>query len=395
MPKKIICILANSMPIDGPMSGGDRIWIECAKRWGSEQAVEVRVLTTVEGFKRGHFYGLKNVHYVIWSGSGFNGSNVYTLYFWRLLQGVIAALRYPESSGKNVIIYSSSDFVPDAIPALVMKLRLKNSKWIAGFYLFAANPLSKESPYKGRFFFRNVLYYLSQMPVYSLIKKKADMVWVTNDLDRSKFIDGRRLTGNHVIAVRGGVDTKNPASIPEPDEKKYDAVFIGRFHPQKGVLELIDIWRYVCGKKKNAQLAMIGAGELEVEVKAKILKCGLEKNVTLLGFKDGIEKLTIFKNSKVVVHPATYDSGGMASAEAMACGLPGVSFDLAALKTYYPTGMVKSPCYDLEAFAENIIKLLEDHNLYTSIQREALKLAKRWDWDVRSQELLEVIKKCF
>jgi glycosyltransferase involved in cell wall biosynthesis len=221
------------------------------------------------------------------------------------------------------------------------------------------------------------------------------MVWVTNDLDRYKFINGSRLTADQVVAVRGGVDTKTPASIPEPDEKRYDAVFIGRFHPQKGVLELIDIWRFVCDKRKDAQLAMIGTGELEAEVKAKILKCGLEKNVTLLGFKDGLEKLKIFKNSKIVVHPATYDSGGMASAEAMACGIPGVSFDLPALKTYYPSGMLKSPCYDLQGFAENIIKLLEDQNLYTSTQREALKLAERWDWDIRAQELLEVIKKCF
>ena len=78
---EIICILANSMPIDGPMSGGDRIWIECAKRWGGDQTVEVRVLTTAEGVQRGHFYGLKNVSYVIWCSSGSKEFNVYTLYF--------------------------------------------------------------------------------------------------------------------------------------------------------------------------------------------------------------------------------------------------------------------------------------------------------------------------
>ena len=45
----------------------------------------------------------------------------------------------------------------------------------------------------------------------------------------------------------------------------------------------------------------------------------------------------------MVVHPAIFDSGGMAAAEAMAWGLPGVSFDLPALKTYYPQGMIKNP----------------------------------------------------
>jgi glycosyltransferase involved in cell wall biosynthesis len=53
----------------------------------------------------------------------------------------------------------------------------------------------------------------------------------------------------------------------------------------------------------------------------------------------------------------------MAAWEAMACGLPGVSFDLPALRTYYPKGMLKTPCYDLKAFAENILKLLNDEIL--------------------------------
>ena len=87
------------------MSGGDRIWVECAKRWSGEPGVEVKVLTTVEGAERGHFYGL-NVPYVIWSGSRFRGSNnVYILYFRRVLQGLVAAFKYPDSSEKNIAIY--------------------------------------------------------------------------------------------------------------------------------------------------------------------------------------------------------------------------------------------------------------------------------------------------
>jgi hypothetical protein len=60
---------------------------------------------------------------------------------------------------------------------------------------------------------------------------------------------------------------------------------------------------------------------------------------------------------------AIYGSGGMDACEVIACGLDGVSFGLPALKTYYPKGMVKTPFYDLEAFGENIFKLLNDETL--------------------------------
>jgi glycosyltransferase involved in cell wall biosynthesis len=372
------------------LSGADRIFIECARRW-VQKGHKVLLITCEEGYEMCQRNDLRNVNfYVVLSRYKLP---LYLLYILRTIKGGILALKVTPKA-RETIVYSSSDFWPDSLPALILKLRFKNKiMWIAGFYLFAPNPFNKESPYREKRFIKGLLYYLSQIPIYFLIKKYADMVWVTNELDRKRFIDNR-LTSDKVIVVRGGIDTKTPNLVPEPKVKKYDAVFIGRFHPQKGVLELIDIWRYVCERKKDAKLAMIGVGELESEVKAKIRKYGLENNVIFFGFKDGIEKLKIFKDSKVVVHPAVYDSGGMAACEAMVCGLPGVSFDLPALRTYYPKGMLKTRCYDLKEFAENILKLLSDKDLYTKTAKDALDWAKEWDWDIRAEELFQSAVSC-
>jgi glycosyltransferase involved in cell wall biosynthesis len=369
--------------------GGSRIFAETAK-CGVARGHDIHVFTSEEGFESFRNYGLINLHYTVIRSSRYRRLGIYLLYVIRAVKLLLLMMKLIPKEA-NTVIYSSSDFWPDSIPAWILKMRFKNVKWIAGFYLFAPNPLSAESPYKGKRFIRGLLYYLSQLPVYYLVRRYADMVWVTSEPDRWKFVDSR-LSPNKVIAVRGGVDVKTPALIPEPKEKKFDAVFIGRFHPQKGVLELIDIWKYVVQKKKDAQLAVIGVGGLEREVREKIRKYGLEDNITLFGFKDGIEKLKIFKDSKIVLHPAVYDSGGMAACEAMACGLPGVSFDLPALKTYYPKGMLKTPCYDKSVFAENVLKLLNDEKLYEKISKDALDLAKDWDWDNKSMELLAATK---
>ena len=130
---------------------------------------------------------------------------------------------------------------------------------------------------------------------------------------------------------------------------------------------------------------MIGIGPLEKNIHAKIKKLKLENNIDLLGFKDGNEKYEIFKQSKIMVHPATYDSGGMAAAGGMAWGLPGVSFDLEALKTYYPKGMIKTPLNNIQQFADNVIRLLEDVDLYNSMSRDARNLIlDEWDWKKRA-----------
>ena len=96
-----------------------------------------------------------------------------------------------------------------------------------------------------------------------------------------------------------------------------------------------------------------------------------------------------------MLHPAVYDSGGMAAWEGLAWGLPGVGFDLLALKTYYPQGMLKAPQGDINAFADLVIKLLEDENLYKEIGSAAIEKSKEWDWGYRARKNLQLIKEFF
>jgi glycosyltransferase involved in cell wall biosynthesis len=82
----------------------------------------------------------------------------------------------------------------------------------------------------------------------------------------------------------------------------------------------------------------------------------------------------------------------MASAEAMAWGIPAVSFDLEALKTYYPHGMIKIPFGELDTFAEGILELLSNEELYKQTARKARDLVMtQWDWDKRAELILKQV----
>ena len=389
--ERLIFYCLGNCRIERNLDGGARIFVEMAKSWVA-RGYNVNLVTTIENYDVCRRYGLSGVTYTFISSSSALG-NLYLIYMVRMLRACLWAFTVKVSESGRVVVYSGSDFWPDSIPGWILKLRVRRIKWVAAFYLFAPSPFNKESPYKGLRRLRGLFYYLSQMPVYAIIRRYADMVWVTSEPDRWKFTDS--LFPEKVVAVQGGVDVNTPISIPEPAKKRFDAVFIGRFHPQKGVLELVDIWKLVVQKKKDAKLAIIGVGPLERELREKIKIYSLEDNVTFFGFKDGVEKLRIFKDSRVVVHPATYDSGGMAACEAMACGLPGVSFNLPALRTYYPKGMVKTPCYDLDMFAQNIMKLLNDEKFYKKTAKDALDWAKEWDWNKRAEEMLCVVQQLF
>ncbi|NLG66068.1 MAG: glycosyltransferase family 4 protein, partial [Actinobacteria bacterium] len=282
---------------------------------------------------------------------------------------------------------------PDLVPAWLLKRRRPRVLCIAGYYLFAPPPWARDTPYKGRHALRGLVYWLMQRPSYWLVRRYADVVFVTSEPDVQRFVTRRR-GRERVIVVQGGVDVTaseawlaSDEALPVP-QRRYDACFVGRLHYQKGVLLLPDIWRHVCARRPGARLALIGNGHLETDLQRKITAMGLHDNIALLGFRDGPEKYEIFKQSKVMVHPATYDSGGMAAAEGMAWRLPGVSFDLEALKTYYPRGMVKVPPGDTQAFADAVLRLLDDEAWYARVADEAHALiVEVWDWRQRAERV--------
>ena len=78
----------------------------------------------------------------------------------------------------------------------------------------------------------------------------------------------------------------------------------------------------------------------------------------------------------------------MAAAEGMAWGLAGISYDLRALKTYYPRGMVKVPVGDKAAFASTIVRLLMDDSERRRLGKEARELImEMWNWESRADDV--------
>lgn len=376
------------------ISGTDRIFIEFARRWGKE--VKVLIHVSDEGFRmcmRQNLKESKNLQFRVYDLSFFNKFGFVANYIARILVGIRAGLTLKLENSKNMIVYSASDFWMDSFPCFILKLRYPKIEWVAGWYQTAPLPWKgfSEGMREKKYYGSSFLYWLMQIVSNPLIKSRADLVLVNNEEEKRMFPifneEGR------IMVVLGAVDSeriKSWRSKLGKQVKIYDAVFQGRFHPQKGVLELIDIWKAAVSKKPDAKLVMIGDGPLMENVKIKIQKSKLEENIILKGYLfDGEEKYKIFSQSKIVVHPAFYDSGGMAAAEAMAFGVPAVGFDLKSFKSYYPAGMIKVNIGNLQLFASSILDLINNIKRRTQLGEEALLIIeKSFSWDNRAREVL-------
>jgi len=380
------------------LSGGDRIFIEFARRWSKHSKVGIWVCQ--EGYelcRRQHLIA-QNINYFVSGMKSLRNFGFLINYLARILRGVWTGLTINLDNQPETIVYSASEFWMDSIPVWILKLRFSKIKWVAAWYQTAPKPWlgfsegGRENKYKFKAFF----YWLAQLPIKPLIDNFADYILVNNIIEKKQF--NRLDTKKRAIVVPGAVDLQaieNFKLMHKKIQKKYDGVFQGRFHPQKGVLELIDIWKLVVNKEKNAKLIMIGDGPLMKDIQSKIKYLRLSQNIILTGYLfDGPEKYTIFSQSKLVLHPSFYDSGGMAAAEAMVFGIPCIGFDLNSYKSYYPKGMIKAPTGNLEEFANIITGLLNDHVSRGRIGAEAMQMIKKnWSWDKRAEEIFNEINR--
>jgi glycosyltransferase involved in cell wall biosynthesis len=379
------------------LSGSDRIFIEFARRWSKEFPIDIHLWK--EGYEmcRRQTLSGKNINFKIsnmkpWSNFGFSVN-----YFARILEGVRLGFKVNLDNSKSTLLYSASDFWMDSLPCFILKLRFPRIKWIATWYQTAPNPFKgfTEGDREKKYRLNALFYWLSQLPIKPLISGLSDFVLVNNEEERHQF--SKQDAKGKVKVVLGAVDVQkiNKWILKRGNVLKiYDAVFQGRLHAQKGPVELVEIWKKVVDKKKDAKLAVIGDGPLKRSMKIRIKKLKLENNIKLFGYVfDGSVKYNIFSKSKIVVHPAFYDSGGMAAAEAMAFGLPCVGFNLKSYRSYYPKGMLKVRIGDLKTFAENVLELLSDQEYRNRIGKQAFDMInKSWSWDQRAKEILEYVK---
>lgn len=376
-----ILIFANSVHTD-TLSGGDKIFVECAKRW-MRWGHDVGIITNEAGKGFCEGAGISSHRIVLWWSSWLDGLGFVPANISKTLTSVLYSLfyRFPRCD----VVFASSFFLPDMLPTFIVKLHQPRVKVVTASYIFTREPWGRD--YSGGKW-KGFLFYINEVISLRIAQMCGSKVLTASPFDRTRFVDQTRFGEGDVLAVGGGVDNDFFRSVPK-QSIKYDAVFVGRFHPQKCVSELIDIWSKIVAWDKKRVLALVGGGILESELKEKVRRVHLERNILFLGVQDGVDKAMILKSSKIFVSASRFDTGNIALDEGMACGLPGILYDTPHLT--YDKGVVRVPLGDGGQFAKEIIALLSDGKRRKQVSRDALAYAKSIDWDVKAKRMLELI----
>ena len=255
-PQIPIIVFADTMIYRNQRSGGDRIFVDLS-RYLSQEDYSIRVLTTPVGQKlwekSGSCSKIVTLHSFAFEQLIGRGT-VPIVYLFRAILGLVNAIKIMPVNQK-VVLYSSSDFIPDVIPPFLLSLVMRNSVWISRVYHIVAPPSSR----KGGFVI-NLMSFASQRASLTLMKKRASLVIGLNPVVRHELAT-LGISESRLATSGAGIDFEHIDAVGSNGEKRYDGVFLGRIHPNKGIFDTLEIWRVVIEKSRNARLAIIGGGE--------------------------------------------------------------------------------------------------------------------------------------
>lgn len=103
------------------------------------------------------------------------------------------------------------------------------------------------------------------------------------------------------------------------------AIAVGRYNNSKGYKYLVEAWQIVHQRHPDWTIHIYGSGELKEEVKSLIKKNNLQDTMLMHEPTDNIREK--YLESCICVVSSRYEGFSMVILEAMACGVPVVSFD--------------------------------------------------------------------
>jgi len=369
------------------LTGGEMRFIEIAKNW-QKRSYKIHLMSSKGGQRLCEKLGLKVVLHNI-SSSKETGRLTFIKRFVKSLF-LTKSLRKFDSG----VVYASSEQIYDVIPGVILKL--KNSQRIKLAVAVHWLPPIKWWERKQSAFLNSLLFLISERLGLLLSCFFADRLLPVSKATKEQIRESLfgRFFLSKITIVECGVNLEEIKKIcRKVKTKKYEAVFMKRIQAVKGIFDLIDIWEEVIKKVPRAKLIVIGSGIDEEAAQKMVTKKDLDENIEFLGvIYDMEEKFTKLAESKLFLLPSYEENWAIVIGEAMAAGVPVISYGLPELVDVWQDNFVSVPVGRKDIFAQKIIEFLENATGRGTLSRKAVEYVAQFDWENIAEKELKSIE---
>lgn len=297
-------------------------------------------------------------------------------YFNRIMKSMF--LRFDD---KPDVIVCSTHILFDTLPGFILQLRFRTK-----LVVYVHHIIGKHSDHR-----RGILSSISKLAEKLSLPliRSANIVFVVNEEVRSDLIE-MGFDPAKISVSSNGIDYSYIDTIRPTDDTRYDGCFCGRLVKRKGIYDLIKIWKLVTSHFPTSKLVIVGDGPEYTSLSNKMTEMNLVDNIKLTGFISERDKFLIMKRSKVFIFPSYEEGWGIAVAEAIACGLNVVLYDIGTYDLFRKHVIMVEKA-NTSKMAKIIINLIERENLKSIKDKKLVRIESVLDWkEVANKELRHI-----
>lgn len=210
---------------------------------------------------------------------------------------------------------------------------------------------------------------------------------VTDNLEIAKQYRRKNI---NIKYLPDGVDIESFDKVKINKKGRFPRLlFVGRFHAQKGLPNLLKAVKNLILDFPNLKLILIGYGSIEKELKLLAGRLGIKKYIQIKKPKFGVDLIKEYKKSHIFVLPSLYEGQGIVVLEAWAAKIPVVATKVGSLSSLIESGIngylvLPDSVDDLV----NKIEMLLKNKKLTKMGENGYSLVKqKFYWDVIVQKL--------
>ena len=225
--------------------------------------------------------------------------------------------------------------------------------------------------------------------------RQADAIITVSESTRQDAIRLLAIDPGKIFTAQLGVDPSF-RTINDLGEKsrviaKYNLperfiLYLGTIEPRKNLPILIRAYRQLLNSGTSHKLVLVGKyGWMYEDVLDLVDELGLEDKVFFAGYVPQDDLPLVYNLASLFVYPTIYEGFGLPALEAMACGVPVITSQIASLPEIVGDAGILIPVNNVEALSEAMSRVLGDSTLREKLIKDGQLRSTKFSWDRTAQ----------
>jgi glycosyltransferase involved in cell wall biosynthesis len=216
--------------------------------------------------------------------------------------------------------------------------------------------------------------------------------------------DPNRVTPIHLAASPALFHPVTDRNLKRAIRAKYqldDAPYLlslATFEPRKNIDHLVRSFVQLAESgdiPKELRLVLVGTKGWKFDkIMAELTQNeALRSRLVVTGFVPDEHLAPLYSDALAFVYPSRYEGFGLPPLEALQCGLPVITSNIAAISEVVDDAAIRVPPTDADALCEAIVQVVNSESIRKTLAEKALKRASLFSWDKFTAEHVAVYKR--